>query len=139
MIATNIAMRSEEVFIASITTACDADSLVQFGKSNTPVTFPNCRSALSKRSSLNDQLRPRAVDRIRDDESCSKDGSGAIHRKASFCLPVGCILRLQTWKRKEASPGEKPRSEIRFWFYLVEAESVRKQRGIDTVSGSPDE
>ena len=38
MIASNTAMRSEEVFIASITTACDADSLVQFGKSNTPVT-----------------------------------------------------------------------------------------------------
>ena len=55
MIATNTAMRSEEVFIASITTACDADSLVQFGKSNALVTFPNCRSALSKRSSLNDQ------------------------------------------------------------------------------------
>jgi hypothetical protein len=55
MIATNTAMRSEEVFIASITTACDADSLVQLGKSNTPVTFPDCRSALSKRSSLNDQ------------------------------------------------------------------------------------
>jgi hypothetical protein len=46
MITTNTAMRSEEVFIASITTACDADSLVQLGKSNTPVTFPDCRSAL---------------------------------------------------------------------------------------------
>ena len=55
MIATNTAMRSEEVFIASITTACDADSLVQLGKSNTPVTFLDCSSALSKRSSLNHQ------------------------------------------------------------------------------------
>ena len=48
MIATNTAMRSEEVFIASITTACDADSLVQFGKSNTPVTFPGLQERVIK-------------------------------------------------------------------------------------------
>ena len=82
-IATNTAMRSEEVFIASITTACDADSLVQLGKSNAPVTFPDCRSALSKRSSLNHQTSV-----VRSAGPRSEDGTYEASRTSCPTLPV---------------------------------------------------
>jgi hypothetical protein len=96
MIATNAPMRSDEVFIASITQRVIADSLLQIGKSNKPVTSPDCRSALSKRSSLNDPNVCLAKRRLRSEDG-TYDASRIVYLHgapyAVIFAPFGDDLR----------------------------------------------